>query len=111
MENTTFTAAFSTKAPHWDEAKTLTITFDYDGVSQSQILEWATAQRKIAMQSTLRDMSEEAIEEAFPGNKGHVHVLTCGQKIQTKSEVMATLRSLMKQHDITSEEDLLALRR
>ena len=109
MEKTTFTATFSTKAPQWDQAITLTVTFDYDGVSNDQVLEWATTQRKIALQSTLRDMTEEAINEAFPGNKGHVHVLTCGQKIQTKSEVLATLRSLMKQHDITSEDDLLDL--
>jgi len=69
------------------EMFTATIEIDYSGVDQQAILEWATSNRVIAFQRSLRKLTrDECRELANGGNVITVHAASAGHKIESESE-------------------------
>jgi len=69
------------------ETFTATIVIDYSGVDQQSILEWATSNRVIAFQRSLRKLTrDECRELANGGNVITVHAASAGHKIESESE-------------------------
>jgi len=69
------------------ETFTATIVIDYSGVDQQAILEWATSNRVIAFQRSLRKLTRaECKDLANGGNVITVHAASAGHKIESESE-------------------------
>ena len=104
------TKTFSTKSGQWDSAITLTIEFLFQCEDVPEdILGWALSERTIALQRVLRNMSQEEIDEAFPGGKGTIAATDCGKKIETKAAKIAELKRLMAQLGVEDPSDIEAL--
>jgi len=78
---------FSTKLDSGEKVQ-LTIEFDFSGVEESQIIDWALSNRVIAFQRVLRTLSKEEAEKL---NNSTIHALECGKKIESKSEKIQKL--------------------
>ena len=78
---------FSTKLDNGEKVQ-LTINFDFSGVDEDQIIEWALSNRVIAFQRVLRALNKEEAEKL---NNSTIHALECGKKIESKSEKIRKL--------------------
>jgi len=69
------------------ETFTATIVIDYSGVDQQSILEWATSNRVIAFQRSLRKLTRDECKDlANGGNIITIHAPNAGHKIESESE-------------------------
>jgi len=78
---------FSTRLDN-EEKVQLTIHFDFTGVDEDQLMQWALSNRVIAFQRTLRALSKD---EALKLNNSTIRALDCGKKIESKGEKIRKL--------------------
>lgn len=89
MANTkTVTSTFSTKGGSLNQAHTLTVEFVYD-MDNDPILDWATAERKIAFQRVLRTKTDEFVAGIESPYK--LRAIDAGKNIVTPAERVAEL--------------------
>lgn len=83
-----YTHTFSTKLDNGDKVQT-TVTFDYEGVPEKTLLEWATSNRAIALQRVMRPMTAEQVRAAYDGKT--LAAASVGKKVKTLEEVKQDL--------------------
>ena len=65
---------------------TTVIEIDYSGVDQGSILEWATSNRVIAFQRSLRKLTRDECKALVKNGVIHVLAANAGHKIESESE-------------------------
>lgn len=83
-----YTHTFSTKLDNGEKVQT-TVTFDYEGVPESTVLEWATSNRVIALQRVMRSMKANEAKEAYDGKT--LAAGSVGKKVKTLAEIKQDL--------------------
>jgi len=73
---------------------TTVIEIDYSGVDQESILEWATSNRVIAFQRSLRKLTRDECKALVRDGAITVHAPNAGHKIESESERINRLVNL-----------------
>jgi hypothetical protein len=69
-----------------EDSTQITVTFDFAGVTEDQLADWALSNRVIAFQTPCRKL---AIDEIRALNNTTVMALDCGKKVESRSEKIA----------------------
>ena len=70
------------------------VNMAFDGIMVEQLLDWAFADRVIALQRALRECNEQTLQDYV--EKGYsVHASTCGQKPKSIHETIGEVKSLL----------------
>jgi len=70
---------------------TLNIQMDFSGCTRDEIVAWALAERKVALQRVLRSKSPEFLQQLADDGGLQVHARDAGRNIKTRDERVTEL--------------------